>query len=239
MSQRVEKLRALLGRVEERRAQPRLHKVPAQFSPALPSNQAAVAERVSAAPDLRGPGAPVVERVSAVPERQAKPPAPTPLEGAIAHLSPAARDAAPTPVPGQLQPSSDLVLDDLDPPMARAKAAPQPAVSAPTARLSRPVLEPPTKVVSKIPPEPAADLFASDPFAPSVPPGPPSSPPTAVVPAAPAVPAPLTSPTARVAPPEMSASAPVARAVSPARVESPKTFGELVERTLALRPARD
>jgi hypothetical protein len=48
--------------------------------------------------------------------------------------------------------------------------------------------------------------------------------------------APLTAPSARVEPLPLASSKPVVRAVSAPVVETPKTFGELLELSLSLRP---
>jgi len=46
----------------------------------------------------------------------------------------------------------------------------------------------------------------------------------------------FTAPSARIEPQAPAVAAPVMRAVSQARIETPKTFGELLEQTLSLRP---
>jgi hypothetical protein len=219
MSTTVDQLRALLSRVEERRNGPRLRAVPA-----------AVAATPAPANEVRP-----AERISALPER--KPPAgATPLENAIAG------GLSPTPVPGNKPASMELDLDDFE--------APQTAVS------KAPVASPRGGEVAHraAPTVPQTDPFAGDPFASSPPPAPAAKPAPAPAPAvarapapapapAPARPAPTpapapapTAPTARIAAAEPSASAPVARAMTRARVETPRTFGELLDLSLSLRP---
>jgi hypothetical protein len=216
MSSTVDQLRALLSRVETRRNAPRLRPVPAASAlggaPVAPANDARPAERVS------------VERISAPPER-AKPPSPTPLENAIAG------GLSPTPVPSG-QPSGELVLDDFEPPQRAVSRATAPATprGGETAHRGAPTM-------------PQTDPFTLDPFASSPPPAPAAparpqpTPAAAAAPAAPAArPTPPTAPSARIAAPEPASSGPVARAVTRARVDTPRTFGELLELSLALRP---
>jgi hypothetical protein len=209
MSSTVDQLKALLSRVEERRNGPRLRAVPP-----------AVAATPAPANEVRH-----AERISALPER--KPPAgPTPLEHAIAG------GLSPTPIPGMKKPSSDeLVLDDFEPPQTAVARAPGGGPrGGETAHRTAPTM-------------PQTDPFAGDPFASPPPPAPAPRPSPAAAPApaakAPvaAAPAPApTAPTARIAAPEPAANVPVARAVTRARVETPRTFGELLDLSLSLRP---
>jgi hypothetical protein len=223
MSSPVDQLRALLSRVEERRNAPRLRAVPA-----------AVAQATPAANEVRP-----AERTSALPER--KPPAgPTPLEHAIAG------GLAPTPVPGNKPASMELDLDDFEAPQtAVAKAPATTPRGGEVAHRGAPTM-------------PQTDPFAGDPFASSPPPAPAAKPAPAPAPAAAKAPAPAparpaatpapapapapqpapapTAATARIAAPEPAASAPVARAMTRARVDTPRTFGELLDLSLSLRP---
>jgi hypothetical protein len=232
MSSRVNKLEALLARVRERRDAPRLRSVAA-----APLHVPTAVEK-----PLERAAAPITERL-------ARPAAPTPLEDAMSELSP--RPMAPTPVPSVRTPqppaSAEISLDDFEP--VRPSRTPEKKRVEPA---------PP---VAKAPPPPVEDLFG-DPFASRPPPAAPTpvavpapapapvpmpvaAPPAPVPVAQPApapVPAPvaqpvqLSAPSARVAAEAPVASAPVAKAVSPVRTEAPNTFGELLERTLSLRP---
>lgn len=227
MSSRLEKLKTLLARVEERKNQPRLRAVPPALQPTAPSNEASFAEPATAS------------RVASLPpERPQKQVPTTPLEDAMADLSPTqGLGGVPTPVPGA---PGNLELDAFEAPAKPAAARSVSTLPQPVARA--------TQVTA--PPAPPSDAFARDPFASSLPPASAAADassareniPTPVpgaepsVPVAPeAEPVALSEASARIAPEPASAKGPIVTAVSPARVEAPKTFGELLERTLALR----
>lgn len=183
----IEKLEALLSRVQTRKAAPR---------------PVASAEVPFAAP------APGTGRVSKVP-------VPTPLEESMEMLVPVerSRDSLPSafearaPEPQTAPPSDELFLDDFEPP-----ATVQPAASA---QASAPVAMPPAAAV----PAPAAPVAA------------------APAPAPAPKPAPITAATARIAPAAATAASPVSVVSAAPRFE-PKSFGDLLELSLALRPLK-
>ena len=232
---RVQKLESLLARVRERREAPRLRTVSPALAPAQPSNQAVD----------RAPAMPITERFS-------RPVPATPLEDAMSELAPTPMARTPTPAaPRTPVPSGELSLDDFE--LARPAPAPAPArAPAPAPAAEKKRVEPPA---AKAPPPDDDDLFG-DPFASRPPPAAPipvatpASPVPVPMPAPVAAPVPqpvamptpapqpvqLGAPSARIAADPAAASAPVARAVSPVRTEAPNTFGELLERTLSLRP---
>ena len=226
MSQRVQKLEALLSRVRERREAPRVRAVaPVPAAAPAPVVAEKSLERVVQA-------SPITERIS-------RPAAPTPLEDAMSELTPTPMAPAPVPSPRMPRPPSDEFSLDIEP--VRPSRAPE-----------KKRVEPPPAAKAPAPPpaDEFEDMFASRP--PPAAPKPVAAPAPAAAPvpvqvAAPApapipvaqpapAPTPITAPSARVAPEAPVASAPVAKAVSPVRTEAPNTFGELLERTLSLRP---
>lgn len=148
--------------------------------------------------------------------RISKAPALTPLEESMEQVVPVERPreaprafeakAPPAPAPD----SDELFLDDFEPPPTII-----PAASVPAARSA--------PVVPAQAPMPAQAPIAA--------PAPVTAPPVAV-----AAPAPITAATARIAPAAaLSTASPVA-VTTQARAFEPKSFGELLDLSLALRP---
>jgi hypothetical protein len=247
----IQKLNALLKRVEERRVQPRLVARPAALSPARAAPAHTTLAGVGAASDSDlfaatiPPEAPTIAPAASLPPAARTPslrpetaageaarrgPA-SPLEDAMAQLGAGREDSGPlqvepmaaTPIRSLARPSlaepqvnQDLVLTH------RPEAGPGdhgPIVEliqpkAPTVR--EPTLQFDTGV--KANPLTQRDLKPAglgEPVAES----------------------PLTAPTEKLEPAPLSAHAAPARVVSSARRETAKTFGELLELSLALRPA--
>lgn len=178
MNARVQKLKALLERVQEKRRAPRVVAIRTpddDLSSSLSSD-----DRRSSLPS----------------ERPSRPSLSTPLEDAMAELSPASGVrpwGMETPIPGALPaPTDELTLEDFAPPPPVRQA---PKSAAPTAPPPAP------------PPEP---VHAPEPA--------------------------LSAPTARIEPEPVTTPESVVRAVSPHRTAKPKTFGDLIELTLSLRP---
>jgi hypothetical protein len=213
-SVRLEKLKSLLKRVEERRAKPRLHAVAA---PRAAAPAARTTEELFAAPP---PAAP----------EPARPAAKSPLEDAI----------------------GDFGTDALD---ARARALAEP-ITTPKGvpRAPEPVAPREPEPLVTYRPEPV-----SMPARPSLPTGAPIAPvvplqiatastnlsskvtlefgvPRIELPPAPVPVGDLPGPTQTIESAPLAGKASPARAVSAAHVETPKSFGELLELSLALRP---
>ncbi|MDB4986827.1 MAG: hypothetical protein JWN04_2005 [Myxococcaceae bacterium] len=183
---RIEKLKVLLARVEQRRAEPRLVAV---------SNASALASANSnLAPAARGrePQLELATPVSRAPEGAARAPARPTIEQAIAPLAPSSIPPPPT----------DLNGLDSERPAARSSSLPP---------LPRTPIPPPPS--STVPPAVAASEAHG-------------RAPTEVLPSAPL----------RIAPAPAAPFDSAVRATSAPRVEAPKTFGELLEQSLALRP---
>jgi hypothetical protein len=209
-SARLEKLKSLLKRVEERRVKPRLHAVAAPRA----AGRAAEEERFAAPP----PAAP----------EPARPAAKSPLEDAMGDFGTDALD---------VRALAEPITTPRGVPRAPEPAAPR---------------EPEPLVTYR--PEPV-----SMPARPSLPSGAPIAPvvplqlatastnvsskvtlefgvPRVELPPAPVPVGDLAAPTQTIQSAPLAGKAPPARAVSAARVETPKSFGELLELSLALRP---
>jgi hypothetical protein len=247
MSAAIRKLEQLLSRVQSRRAEPRTRVAPApEAMPHIEPQHAQHIEPQHVEPlPLRPemmrvpPPAGMVESLrEAAPisgERSSRPA--TPLESAMgqfgqpsapANLSPTPVAKVPQPAKAPAPPDDDLVLDDFDdgPPTIRPPefdaAPPRTAtrVDAPRVEMARPEasrFDTPHNIQhSKLEEDK----------------------PTRVAPALPDEPirAEPIKPV-RIATPEALAASPMTT-VSTARAFSPKTFGQLVERSLALRPKR-
>ncbi len=182
--------------------------------------------RASAAPALRAAAEPTHTQAPTSPfsspppgtGRVSKVPVSTPLEESMEQVVPIqrARETQPNPfaakpAPAPAPDSEDLFLDDFEAPPTIVPAAfsPKPA----------PVAMPPA---APVPAAPRAPAFEPEPATGRGP----------VVASAP-----ITAATARIAAAPMSAASPVA-AVSKARSIEPKNFGELLDLSLALRPAQ-
>jgi hypothetical protein len=190
---RMNKLKALLGRVQERRAAPRLKAVPAAPEPVV----SLAPEPSSTLPDVLRVTAPPPEAVTTPPpELVTMPPAAARAEEVAAFL----HSSAP-------------------PNASRGSEATR---SAPT--------------VEDLPPMPALDTLPPIPDFGEEPEGPVTEPPPPAAPAVALAEPVLTAPSARIEPQPMAPAEPVVRVVAPPRVEAPKTFGELLEVSLALRP---
>jgi hypothetical protein len=207
-SARLEKLKSLLKRVEERRSKPRLHAVAAP--------RPAAAAR-----------APFEELASAPAPEPVRPAAASPLEDAL----------------GDFGADAQIEVRPLAEPITTPKSAPRtPPVEPAFAREPEPAVtyRPPGSIPAARPPSPVA------PVAPVVPlqatsPTPTVSPKVTLEFGMPRVelPAPaadLSAPTQTIEPAPLPAGTPPARAVSAARVDTPKSFGELLELSLSLRP---
>lgn len=246
MSQaRLQKLNALLKRVEVRAAQPRLRAVETRAATAQPARSAAVephAPTLTATPARSAP--PTVssfddellapDTLPPTPEPARKAPSNSPLETAMAQLDdsgplqiqPLAEPIAPAPqvfsaAPGRSL-SQDMVLThrpeagvgefdmpiELTQPAAKKPLTPrEPTVEFETAKVRISAREARTVVE-----QPAPEALPAQPEAP------------------------LLAPSQTIEAPPLAATAEPARVVSAARVEAPKTFGELLERSLGLRP---
>jgi hypothetical protein len=226
----IEKLKSLLKRVEERRGRPRLHAVaaPAPHAVAAPAPHAAPPSGQTllsgqtlhgfAAPDLRAPIAPAPPPVSVRPAAKK-----SPIEDAIGDFDSPALEvkalAEPITTPRSEQrapakptvPESDVAVTYRPEPPARAPAP------APIAQVV------PLQPVSSAKPAPSEPPFFVEPEA---------APTADTVPPA-AIEAPA-APTHVIAPAPLAGS-PV-HATSAPRIEAPKSFGELLELSLALRP---
>lgn len=186
-SARIDKLKGLLARVEQRRAQPRLRAVPSPVAAAVAAPAAAASEDADADDFAKTDPPPALLLTE---KKPAKPPA-SPLEDAMALLDQSGPlDVQALAEPIAMKPASD------------ARPAEWPRAPEPPARPR--------------PPEP--------------------EPPVAPLAAAPVEPSPLTAPTQSIEPSPLSAAVAPARVVSTVRVEAPRSFGELLELSLALRP---
>lgn len=265
-SARLEKLKVLLKRVEERRAKPRLHAVaaPRAAAPAArPAEDESTAAPPAAAPHVSAPGAAPPAVAPAAPPAAAPPtvaPAAAPPAVAPPGSAPAApRTTAPEPLrPAAKSPLEDAIGDfDVEPQLeVRALAEP---ITAPRAE-RRPAFpsEPEPAVTYR--PEPAVTHRPEPVSIPAARPAAPAPAPLAeVVPLQiataatnvsskatlefgmprvelPAPPRALSGPTETVEPAPLAPGTPPARAVSAVRAEVPKSFGELLELSLSLRP---
>jgi hypothetical protein len=252
---RIQKLNALLKRIEVRRVQPRLHAVaaPVASPPALAAAPAPAPEPIAAAP------------IALAPATRPTPPAPlfTPEPFAPITLPPAAeaprKEHSSSPLESAmsaLDDSGPLQVQALGEPIAPAErmSPPLPSLASPPAALlaqdmmltHRPdagggefdmpieLTQPATKkpLVAREPTvefETAKVRVSAREARTVVELPPPEA--RAVQPEAP-----LTAPSQTIEAPPLTLGAQPARAVSAARIEAPKTFGELLERSLAMRP---
>jgi len=208
----ISKLEALLSRVQARKAMPR--------------QTSGVAPAFSSSPPATG--------------RVSKAPAPTPLEESMEHLVPVERPRESLPSPFQVRapqpaPQSDeLFLDDFEPPTPRPQPSAQPAAQPVVAKpaVAKPAVAQPA--VAQPAAQPAvAKPAAAQPAAaqPAV-----AQPPAAAVPV-PAKPAPINAATARIEPAALIPTSPVSVVSAAPRFE-PKTFGDLLDLSLAQRPLK-
>ena len=227
-SARIDKLKTLLRRVEERRTQPRLHAVSARETSATvpdlvraeplhaeppraepPRAAPAPARAPSPAPLLESIEPPTMPPVSAEPPRKAGVSI-TPLESAMSQLDdsgPLQLEPAPAARAGGL-PAADM-LDEAPVELTQPKRTPE--------RAREPTIEFETAKVRVH----ARELRAvGEPMA---------APPAQAE-------APVSGPSHTFEPTPPAQDAQPVRSVSAARAEAPKTFGELLQQSLALRP---
>ncbi|MDB4972497.1 MAG: hypothetical protein JWN48_838 [Myxococcaceae bacterium] len=179
---RIEKLKGLLARVEQRRAEPRLVAVSNAAQPSANTNVAAARARES-------------------PLELAPRPALQPSEQAIAPNAPSSIPPPPVAAP------ADRAGLGSERPAARSSSIPP---------LGRTPLPPPPS--STVPPSLATPAFAPAPSE--------QRPAGELQPAQPV----------RISPLPVTASDSAVRVTSTPRIEAPKSFGELLEQSLALRP---
>jgi hypothetical protein len=194
---RVEKLKSLLSRVQERRAAPRLREVAAS-APTVPQ------------------------------------PSPEPVLGVANTMQDLRQVSASLPEPVKEAP---LVLEDVQ--LSAAEPIPLVTRKPESARSLTPAASAPPAAARPVEtggPAREQELKRSSDLFESVPPLAAATEPASLPPAQPAPEAPLIAPTARVEAPLLSRSEPVVRVVSSPRVEAPKSFGELLEASLSLRP---
>lgn len=257
MSQsRLQKLNALLKRVEERRAQPRLHAVRGAQAAPVTSGAPAAAAKAPAATPVREPSvvsalpsapptvapaagpppsAPSVSPASTPSEAPRRGPSSSPLEDAMVQFGANREDSGPLTIeslaspintlerPSEAEPrvNQDLVLTH----RPEAGSLPGPLVEfvQPRPHAHR---EPTLQFDTGVRANPLTEVeLKSEPVS------------------APVVDAPgagrdaqLSAPTQRLEPQPLTAHAPPVRVVSGARQESAKTFGELLDLSLSLRP---
>jgi hypothetical protein len=210
-SARLEKLKSLLKRVEERRVKPRLHAVAAPRA----AGRAAEEERFAAPP----PAAP----------EPARPAAKGPLEDAIGDFGTDALDVralaepitTPKGVPRAPEPAAAREPEPL------VTYRPEP-LSMPAARPSLPTGSPIAPVVPIQLATASTNVSSKVTLEFGVP--------RVELPPAPVPVGDLAAPTQTIESAPLAGRAPPARVVSAARVETPKSFGELLELSLALRP---
>jgi len=234
MAARVEKLNALLKRVQERRAQPRLQAVAAPLPPAaasvLPVEPPPPPVRAQVAPAVTVPSpSPASMRPESVQpgaEGARRAPTSSPLEDAMAQLGTNREDSGP------------LQVEPLAPPihMRERPSAPEPRVNQDLMVTHRPEAGslPTGPIVELVQPKPHGQREPTLQFDTGVKVNPraerelkpPAEPPAEV----------LTGPTHKLEPAPIAQTTPV-RVTSSARREAPRNFGELLELSLALRPA--
>ncbi|MFT3923631.1 MAG: hypothetical protein QM778_13960 [Myxococcales bacterium] len=230
---RIEQLKSLLARVQERKAAPRLRPLstPVAVSSAAPAavsvvpvnSEAAVAKTIQ---DLR-------QVTVSLPEPPA-PVAPLTLDDvgpAAFEAAPAVVQAAPVAPPasaGATARSKAPTADDLLP----TPSAPPVTSPASVAPVPAPISVAPVPPSAKEPPPaPAVKALEREPSVETL-----VGTPEPMFETAAAVEAPLTAPSARVEAPLLSRAEPVMKVVSSPRIEAPKNFGDLLEASLSLRP---
>jgi len=260
MSQsRLQKLNALLKRVEERRAHPRLRAVgsapaapvavgsapaapvalrPAAATPApTPVREPSVVSRLPSAPPTLAPAASLPPsapgaRPAATPsEAPRRGPSSSPLEDAMAQFGADREDSGPLTIeplaspihtlerPSQPEPrvNQDLVLTHR--PAAGSLPGPLVEFVQSTPHAHR---EPTLQFDTGVQANPLTQVeLKTDP---------------ALTPVGAPLDAPLSAPTQKLEPKPLAAHAPPVRVVTGARQESAKTFGELLDQSLSLRP---
>jgi|GEM_PF-6108883 len=211
---RIEQLKSLLSRVQERRSQPRLRAAvaPAPVNVGLDA-AVGVAKTI---PDLRQvnvsmPEPPAAAAALTLDEMLESPTglvqAPPPAAPSVRATAPTVEDLAPAPAAPASAELAPSVAAAPPAPASVSSIAPSPAVAAPEPELE---LAPSVETLIGTPER----IFET----------------------APAVEAPLTAPSARVEAPLLSRAEPVVKVVSSPRIEAPKSFGDLLDASLSLRP---
>ncbi|HEX6241461.1 MAG TPA: hypothetical protein VFZ61_11225 [Polyangiales bacterium] len=234
-SARISKLEALLRRVEERRQQPRLHAVsPRESSPTVPD-----LERVAPASQRSSLPSPAASEPIELPtsppaaiEPPRKQPSISPLETAMAQLDDSGPLELPAPVVSRAEPRApapagpDMLVTHRPGAEPLELEAPVELTQPKRPHVERePTIEFETAKVRVN----ARELRAvGEPMGSPAPAGP--------APSAGSPPAPLSAPSQTLEAAPLPSAAQPARAISAARVEAPKTFGELLDLSLALRP---
>lgn len=238
-SARVQKLNALLSRVQERRVQPRLSNValnvpavqprapsPAQAAPAhmapTPQPLAPVASVPAPAATLPPAGSAPSMRPDEAPRR----PASSPLEDAMAQFGANREDSGP------------LMVESLSSPIHTIERPSEP-VNQDLLMTHRPApgSQPPGPIVELVQPkhQPREPTLQFETAVRANPPTQRDLKPAGL--AEPPAEAPLSAPTQKLEPAPIATQTTPVRIVSSARQEAPKTFGELLEQSLSLRPS--
>ncbi len=256
MSQnRVQKLNALLKRVEERRAHPRLQSV--ANAPVAPVASRAPAAPVAAAPATppRAPTPMPVREPSVVSALPSAPPTLAPAAG-LPPSAPSVRPATPSEAPrrgpssspledamvqfgANREDSGPLTIEPLASPIHTLErpSQPEPRVNQDLVLTHRPEAGSlPGPLVEFVQPKPHAHREPTLQFDTGVQANPLTEVELKSERALTPVDAPLSAPTQKLEPQPLAAHAPPVRLVSGARQENAKTFGELLDLSLSLRP---
>ncbi|MCB9613731.1 MAG: hypothetical protein H6722_14910 [Sandaracinus sp.] len=222
---RIEKLESLLARVQRNRDLPREAAEPKRPLPSTPLELAVESAELSLPSDVPPP---MDEAVAVATPATATPAAGTPRSPSFAKLEipAAALDDEPELVVSEASGEFDVDVDDGEELPTIPPPPDEPVAASPASPGFKPVELPPAELeIAVVAPEPPA----TPPVV--APPAPVAAPPAVAVPAvaAPAVAEPIAA-----TPPVASAA--VAKVVAAAPVAAPKTFGELLDRALSLRP---
>jgi hypothetical protein len=251
-SARVQKLNALLARVQERRVQPRrLNVAPAEARAPQPAPAAPLPQPVAAPPVA--PVATVPPQGGSAPSLRPDPgqeaarraPASSPLEDAMAQFGANREDSGP------------LTMEPLASPIHTPARTPIHTMERPSEPVNQDLLLTHRPEAGSLPPGPIVELVQAKhhPREPTLqfetavrvnPPTqrdlkpvalaePPAAAPVKFVEPAPEVQA--GGPTHKIEPEPIAAQAAPVRVVSSARLDAPKTFGELLDLSLSLRPS--
>jgi hypothetical protein len=240
MSARIQKLTALLKRVEERRAQPRLLAVAAPVAAPASAHTTQDSDLFAAtippeAPTI-APPASLPPAVAAAPSMRPDPsvesprriPSMSPLEDAMAHLG-ATEDSGPLHVQPLATPIHTIERRSLPDPhinqdlVLTHRPEAGPAQTGPIVELVQPKAPGPREPTIQFDTGVKANPLTQRDLKPVGLVEPPAESPPA-------------GPTQKLVPQPLPAHAPPARVVSEARHEAVKTFGELLDLSLALRP---
>jgi hypothetical protein len=254
MSQsRVQKLNALLKRVEERRAHPRLRAVAAPAAAAAQAAPSAQTARAATPAPTREPS--VVSALPSAPPPTLAPAASLPPAAASARAEPAAaaeasrRGPSSSPLEDAMaefganrEDSGPLSIEPLSSPIhthtLERPSMPEPLVNQDLVLTHRPAAGSlPGPLVEFVQPKPHAHREPTLRFDTGVKANPLMEREVKPEPAPELNDAPLNAPSQKLEPQPLGGHAAPVRVVSSARQESAKTFGELLELSLALRPA--